>query len=173
MEIARRLDLGAACASGRARPVRRPSSSQLPRKLRNVLRRDPLGRGRDDARLDQPARGEDLPRLLRRRIGDEGAAIALGAHQPFEGEHLQGGARHRAADVEQRADLGLRELGAGRQPAVDDRIAQAGRGSPARDLRSVRLARRSLVRLAFIAETLVTAARISAFVHKAKAIAST
>ena len=68
--------------------------------------------------------GEDLPRLVRRRVGDEGAAIALGAHQPFERQHLQRGARHGAADVEQRADLAFRKLGAGRQPPVDDGVAQ-------------------------------------------------
>ena len=46
------------------------------------------------------------------------------AHQPFEGQHLQGRARHGAADVEQRADLAFRQLGAGRQPPVDDGVAQ-------------------------------------------------
>ena len=88
------------------------------------MRADALAGRQRDAGLDQPARREDLPCLVRRRVGDEGAAIALAAHKAFEGQHLQRGAHDGAADVEQAADLAFRKLGAGRKPAVDDGVAQ-------------------------------------------------
>ncbi len=85
---------------------------------------DPLCGGNGDGRLDQPARIEHLARLFRRRIGDEGAAIAFAAHQPLEGQHLQRRAHHGAAHREQFAHFGFAELGARREAPVDDRVAQ-------------------------------------------------
>jgi hypothetical protein len=48
--------------------------------------------------------------------------IFLDIDEALIGERLQGGAYEGAADVEQRADIGLRQLGTRRQPAIDDRI---------------------------------------------------
>ena len=99
---------------------------------------DPRARLRGDAWLDQPPRCEDLLGFLRRRVGDEGAAIALGAHQALEGEHLQRGAHDGPAGIEKRTDLVLRQLGARPQAAVDDRIADMVANEPRRDPSPVR-----------------------------------
>ncbi|CCV08039.1 hypothetical protein MESS2_70011 [Mesorhizobium metallidurans STM 2683] len=123
VKITRRLDL----RSSRARAAfgnEAPFFFKLGFEGSDMRRRHAPGCGDRDAGLDEPARGKNLPRFLRRRIGDERAAIALGPHQSLEGKHLQCRARHGAADVEQGADLAFGQFGPRRQPAVDDGVAQ-------------------------------------------------
>src|SRR6188472_4461839 len=62
-----------------------------------VVRPNAFACGPCDAGLDQPARCEYLARLLRRRVGDEGATVTLAVDQTLEGQHLQRGAHHGAA----------------------------------------------------------------------------
>ncbi len=57
-------------------------------------------------------------------IGNKGATVAFGAHQPLKGQHLQRDAGDGAADVEEIADLGFGQLGSGRKAAIDNGVAQ-------------------------------------------------
>ena len=69
--------------------------------------RDAGSRLAQDAGFDEPPRGKDLSRFIRGGVGDKGAAVLLDIDQPFIGECLQGGARQRAADTEEIADIGF------------------------------------------------------------------
>lgn len=104
MKIARCLDFGAArrlTALAHQAAFFQQKLSQMA----NIVRRDPRRRLAQYAWLDQAAGGKNLASLFGRGIGDEGAAVLLDADKAFIGERLQGGARKRAADVEEIADI--------------------------------------------------------------------
>jgi hypothetical protein len=86
------------------------------------LRLAELGGGAPHHRaFEQVARLEDLARLLDARLGDACAACRLERDQLVAAELVQRLADERARDLEDVGDLLLGQLGAGHQPALDDR----------------------------------------------------
>ena len=76
---------------------------------------------RDHRRLEHAAHLEHLARLVDARLGDARAARRLERDELVAAQLVQRLAHQRARDLEDVGDLLLGELGAGHQPALDDR----------------------------------------------------
>ena len=85
---------------------------------------DAAGQFLDHGALQRGADDEDAPPLVKRRVGDEGAAVRLQFHQTLDGQSAQRLACDRARRAESLADRIFRQAHAGSQLLVEDRQAQ-------------------------------------------------
>ncbi len=137
MKVARGADLGAP-GTGTTGGDGGGFFRKMARQGGEIVGADPCRREPREARLDQAAGGEHLPRLVRGRPRHEGAAVALQRDDAVIGEGLQGRAHDRPARTEGGADLVLHQLGPGREAPVDDRVVQrVANGVGARGRRAV------------------------------------
>jgi hypothetical protein len=75
---------------------------------------------RTSCSFEQLAHREDLARLLRARLGHEGATSRVQAHEAVAAQAVERLPHQGARDLEQVGQLLLDQLGAGHQPALDD-----------------------------------------------------
>jgi hypothetical protein len=107
-------------------PGRPPHRRQQPPGLLAARRTEAADRHGQGQRLHQDAAGVGVVQLLRVQARDPGPLVRLDLDQAFFLEHPQHLAQRRAADAELLGQRHLGQLGARRQRAVQDALAQVG-----------------------------------------------